>query len=386
MSDIHEAINYFKPIRIFTPELGLLGEIDDYESFTPTYRYHAPGEFELVINLNKQGTDLLQKNNIIMFGADPKKVHIIKYRNFIQEKDETLTIKGYTLSGITKQRRTIPPTGQAYDRLTSNAETIMKTYIENNCINPLNPNRVFSTLINKENLERGPSLPWQTRLKNLADELESISRTSGIGWEINIDLDLEKWTFDVIEGKDLTASQEINPPVIFSVDFENVESQEYTESLMGHANIAYVAGQGEGTDRIIIEVGLGSGIDRHEEFVDARDIGEGEEEPPPSPETIEARLIARGEQKIAELQKIEVFECEIASTGPFDYGTDWNLGDIVTVQNKKWGLTMEARITEVVEIYENDGFKLRAVFGNKLPTLTDKFKSKLENANIETTR
>jgi len=379
-------INHFKPIRIMTPELWLLGEIDDYESFTATYRYHAPGEFELVINLNKQSTNLLQKNNVIMLGADPKKVHIIKHRNFIQENDETLTVRGYTLSGITRQRRTIPPTGQAYDRLTANAETIMKTYIDHNCINPSNPDRVFSMLINNENLERGPSLPWQTRLKNLADELESISRTTGIGWQISIDLDLEKWIFDVYEGKDLTSGQEINPPVIFSVEFDNVESQEYTDSLIGHANIAYVAGKGEGTDRVIVEVGSESGLDRYEEFVDARDIGVGEEESPPSPEEIEARLIARGEQKLAELIAAEAFECEISNSGSFKYNEDWSLGDIVTIQNKKWGLSMDARITEVIEIYEPDGFKLRAVFGNKLPTLTEKLKSKLENANIETTR
>jgi len=38
---------------------------------------------------------------------------------------------------------------------------------------------------------------------------------------------------------------------------------------------------------------------------------------------------------------------------------------------------MDTRITEVTEIYEPSGFKLNVIFGNSLPTLSQKFKKEL---------
>lgn len=40
---------------------------------------------------------------------------------------------------------------------------------------------------------------------------------------------------------------------------------------------------------------------------------------------------------------------------------------------------MDARITEVTEVYEVGGFKLNVVFGDSLPTLTEKLKSMVED-------
>lgn len=54
------------------------------------------------------------------------------------------------------------------------------------------------------------------------------------------------------------------------------------------------------------------------------------------------------------------------------------VGDIVTVQNKDWNITMDTRVTEVEEIYEVSGFKLNVIFGNNIPTLTQKLKSALQ--------
>ncbi|GLI20046.1 hypothetical protein TSYNTROPHJE_18590 [Tepidanaerobacter syntrophicus] len=62
------------------------------------------------------------------------------------------------------------------------------------------------------------------------------------------------------------------------------------------------------------------------------------------------------------------------------------MGDIVTVQNKDWNITMDTRITEVEEIYEASGFKLNVTFGKNTPTLTQKLKSILREMKIESTR
>ncbi|NGP59880.1 hypothetical protein FLT15_16365 [Paenibacillus thiaminolyticus] len=62
------------------------------------------------------------------------------------------------------------------------------------------------------------------------------------------------------------------------------------------------------------------------------------------------------------------------NTNSFQYEKDWDLGDIVTLQNARWGLTMDARITEVKEIYE-PASKIEIVLGNEIPTITKYVKS-----------
>ena len=57
-----------KPIRILSLTLELLGEIDNYLSFSFLRRYHSPGEFQLVTNRKVQNADKLNIDQLIMLG------------------------------------------------------------------------------------------------------------------------------------------------------------------------------------------------------------------------------------------------------------------------------------------------------------------------------
>lgn len=364
-----------KPLKIIDIDFNYLAEIDDYESLAWRRRWHKPGDFELHINVNKQYTEQLQKGNIVLFGD---KAGIIRHREIkiddTGKGGEELVIKGSSLSCIVGRRITIPPAGYAYDKVTANIETIMKGYVDRNCINPVDTKRKIPLLELASDQARGMKTTYQTRLKQLDEELEKLSLVSGLGWDITLDIENKKWVFDVFEGRSLTAGQAVNPPVIFSVDFDNIKAQQYVDSESGYRNIAYVGGQGEGVDRAITEVGEDTaGLDRYETFVDARDLED------------EINLPDRGRQKLSEMQEIKTFESEIMTDGPFRYGEDWDLGDIVTVQNKKWDLTLDTRITEVTEIYEKDGFRVEVTFGSNIPTLVEKIKQEIDSPLVERT-
>lgn len=364
-----------KAIRILKPTLELQGEIDNYLSFSYLRRYHLPGEFQLVTNRKVQNADKLEINHLIMLGADKYKAGIIRYKEIKtnDKGEEILTVKGYTLGVITGQRIIIPPDGLAYDIQEADGETVMKHYVRRNCLDM--PGMEFPNLVIAPNQNRGENTKWQSRYKNLAEELERLSRLTDLGWHIYLDLDLRKWIFDIYNGRDFSVSQSINPPVIFSPQFENVKSQEYTESLIGYGNYAIVAGQGEGAERKIAMVGDdATGLDKHVIFVDARDIEN------------TADLMPRGEAKLSEHKRNTSFQSEVLPYGPFLYQKDWDVGDLVTVQNKDWELTMDVRITEVEEVYESGGFRLNVVFGNSLPTLADKINQELEQTKVEITR
>ena len=67
-------------------------------------------------------------------------------------------------------------------------------------------------------------------MKNLAEVLQQIAEWCDIGWEIYLDIANQQWVFDVMQGRDLTAGQNLLPPVIFSPEFENVEGMTYIDS------------------------------------------------------------------------------------------------------------------------------------------------------------
>lgn len=367
-----------KPIRIIDSEFNLLGEVDSYTSLIFTRRWHRIGEFQIVCNMYANNAEHLKEQNLIILGGDTKKCGIILHREIqLDEKgkaSENWLIKGLTLEGITKRRLTVPPIGSDQDVISGNAETVMKHYVTNNIISPVDVNRKIEQVINANNQLRGQQISWQSRYKQLDEELERMSYLTGIGWFMYLDYNNKKWVFDVKEGRNLTASQSINPPVIFSPEFDSIQSQKFIDSVLDYKSTAYMGGQGEGTARTILQVGQATGLDRFETFVDARDKQTSQE------------LTQHGLEILSEVDRKRSFGAEILQKSPFVYQKDWDLGDIVTVQNKQWNVTMDSRITEVQETFEPSGFKLSAVFGNDMPTLITKLKRELRQVSTDVTK
>jgi hypothetical protein len=355
-----------KPIRIFDQSLSLIAEIDDYESLQYTRRLYTYGEFEININYNKQNAEYLQRNNIILVGSDLNKLGIIKHIEIGISEDgkgsETVKAIGYTLDYLFTDRIILPTAGNSHDAITDDAETVIKHYIANCITSPLDSDRDIAFFNLKANLSRGIAVAWQARYTNLSEDMQAILTTVGYGLDIRLNTATTKIDIDLLIGADKTYTSP--NPVIFSHEFDNIESQVYVESEIGNKNVAYVGDAETGTSRTVTEVGTSTGINRKEIFVDAKDLTTG--------------LADRGAQELAQYPLVQTFEGGILTYGVFEYEFDWDLGDTVTIQNKKWGVTMDAKITEVKEIYEVDGFNLEAVFGNNIPSFTDILKARLK--------
>lgn len=379
-----------------TQDFNLLGETSRYESLQITRSWHGIGVLEMRINRYKQHVDKLQRGNIIFPHNRLNKGYVIRHREIeLDEKGkitENWIIRALSLKSWMAQRLTMPPAHTANDNKSGNAETVMLHYINNNVINPVDTARKMPHIILADNLGRGQSISWQSRFKNLAEELENIGLQSGLGWNVIPDTTLKKYVFEVLEGRDLTASQSDLPPAIFSPEFNTLGQLSYVESELDYKNYAVVAGQGEGVERRVVSVGDSSGFERYELFVDARDIeeeiqGEDGEEPTPRPEQdIIADLVNRGNQKLAEHEQEIYVEGQALTKSRLVYEKDYNLGDMVTLQNKDWGITMDARITEVKEIYEPGNNNIELTFGNSRPELIDKIKQELSQIKPEVTR
>ena len=344
-------------IRFFDRDINFLGEVDNYTSLFYISKWETYGEFEFhVKGFNKE---LIAKGNIIMLNKDGYRAGVIEYIEVTKEGTEDITVKGFALGYWFSNRITVPPVGYAYHTFNTNVEDIMLALVKTNAVDPLDINRKIPNLILEHSKSRGIKLEFQTRYKNLDEELSKLAKTSGLGWTIVLDYRNKKFVFKVLEGKDLSTEQNINPPKIFSIDYDNIRKQNYLDSNIGYKNVAYAAGQGEGANREIKILNSNLiGFDRRETFIDARDIEEG------------GNLEDRGKVKLSETPQISTFECEVE---PMGYKADWNLGDIVTTLDKKIGLIKHNRVTEVREIWE-DSYKIEPTFGTTIPTIGEKIK------------
>lgn len=72
-------------------------------------------------------------------------------------------------------------------------------------------------------------------------------------------------------------------------------------------------------------------------------------------------LLNRGYEKLADYGSIKSFEGSVEPNVTFKYKEDYFLGDEVTVQNE-YGISVKARITEVVEVDDDNGYSVEPKF------------------------
>lgn len=361
-------------LYIFDQNLVFIGLLDTFTSLQWNRRYSTCGGFELHCAQDAAAVALLQKGRVIWKKGDPEAGHI----EFCQlgsdaEGKEVIVIKGGFLSGYLG-RRII----WGREILRATAEAAMRTLVVNHAIAPSDPTRAIPDIILGDLQGFAPMVSYQTSYSNLQDEIENLCNLSSLGYRITFDLMNRQLRFDVYSGLDRTSGQSVNPRAIFSQDFENVLAQEYTDCLSNYRNTALVGGMGEGTDRRLVTIGTAAGLDRFEVWDDAKDLTNVINEVTLTDTEYLATLVDHGNTKLTELQEVQTFDSTINLQSNLKYKTDFDLGDIVTVVSKKWGLILDTRITEISEIYEESGVRVEVTFGNSIPTLTSMIRKKLK--------
>jgi hypothetical protein len=322
---------------IYAPDLSQIGIVENYTSMQWLRKYSKAGQFELHL----PPSELLAPENIIRNGNEAGVIESVNIS--LSEQGLTAEVRGRFLMSYL-DRRII----WGLMAVTGTAENVMRTMVTNN-LRGL-PLTVADSAGYTGNVD------YQCSYGNILAEIEDISEMTGLGVKVDFDR-----IFKVYKGLDRTASQAVNPRAIFSRDFENILTSEYTINETAYKNVALIAGKGEGVDRLLVTVGDETGLERRELFVDARDIGDGTTEEPISTPEQQAMLAVRGQQKLGELKTSEAFTATVDPYGNLKYKVDYDLGDIVTIIDM--GIRTDARITEIKEIYEGGGLKLDLTLG-----------------------
>ena len=357
-------------LYVFDRDLNFIGINDSFTSLIWRRKYFKGGDFELNCSLTNKNLMLFARGNIIY--KKDNEAGYIEYRNMKQDTEgkEILVIKGKFLTGYFN-RRIIWGT----KILNTTSEVAMRTLVSDNCISPSDTTRVIPNVMLGTLQGYTDTVDYQVSYANLSDELENLSNISNLGHRINLDITNKKLIFDVYKGLDHSVNQAINPRCIFSKEFENILEQEYVDSLNNYKNTCLVAGVGEGAARKTITINPNNiGLDRHEIFADQKSLSNEIDSVLMSDTDYNLLLTGKGNELLATTLEIQTFDSKVNLNSNLKYHIDYDLGDIVTVVNNPWGVVISPRITDITEIYEEQGMSIEITFGSSIPTLITKIK------------
>ena len=339
-------------LNVYNSNYERIGFIESYSYLGWVRRYVGVGEFEL--KCAPENLSLLSLGNIVA-KANDKEGGVIEIITLESVEKEMLTVRGRFLS-VVLESRIIWET----ENLNDDIGTCIEQLINNNAINPVDMNRVIPDLSYEYALV-GKSISMQVSFKNLLEAVTSILSETAVG--IKGVLTSHGISLSLYNGREL--------PFVFSREFENLLSQNYTDSIKDYANTAKVAGEGEGNGRQIVIISSETGINRKEIFIDAKDLRLSEYE---NNEKYLAALKLRGNEKLFEKRRRESFDAVANTNSNLSYRVDFDLGDIVTVKSTLLGISKRLRITEITETYDANGLHVDLVFGDPLPTLNERLK------------
>lgn len=323
-------------------------------------RYYQTGDFELYMSVTQDHLDLLNQGSYVIKDDDEDNIGVIEdyvITNTPEDGDK-ITVTGRFASGYYLSSRIISQQTQ----LNGNIQNSIRNLVETNIVNPIDKNRKIE-FIKLGNLDSTitETLEMQTTGDNLLEKTEEISLLSGLGFKMPLrDNNLY---FEMYKGINRSYSQNENPWIILSDEYENLKSCEYEVNTSNITNYAYVAGEGEGLDRRIVgTTNLAeepTGEFRREIWVDQRNISSNNEDI--SETELINQMKEEGNENLVGIR--EAFTGEISAQG-YTYKKDFFLGDVVTVQKTNWNnIYINARIIEVIESEDSEGKKVTLTCG-----------------------
>nr|DAW39044.1 MAG TPA: hypothetical protein [Caudoviricetes sp.] len=321
-----------------------------------TFTVNAPLELNTIFLNREEQYYLLFNGNVHPVVG---KVEDVKKES--KDEENKLTITGRLALFILTKRivsDTINTSGTTLEHMEKLVtENILK--VKNNRYIPIT---IDDSAVNKNKLSK---VDRQVTGGYIWDEFEELLEQDKIGVELypnivptysvnDIDSNILGWTLKFSSGTDRTKGNvDGNTPVIFSQQLSNINRVDYERNVENHCNIAYVAGEGEGSNRKWYEIPINqkeskaiSGWERSELWIDARDIqSEDNNGNQLTDEQYNALIKQRAKEKAVENDIQESYEATVITKNKrYVYGKDYFLGDFVTVVDTQLGFEFDVQI------------------------------------------
>lgn len=380
-------------------ELYLLDEqlnrkhiIDTYSSIIWAKRYNSVGDCELVISATEDNFNKVKECRYISRPDDDMVCKIEKIEiQTDEENGNQFIITGTDIKNILNQRIVAKQTN--FNGL---VEDYIRKLITDSIINPTNTDRKIKNFILADKVGFTERIREQVTYDYVGDKIQELCQQYGWGYKVTVNNG--NFVFALYKGEDKSQY------VTFSEDYDNISTTDYTKDDSKIKNVALIAGEGEGVARVTTSIGSGLGIDRHELYVDARDISSeidydellssypnGKEKiinniiyyqvnnvniailtKDDKGQVTKVKLCSNvyienlkntGYEKMSAYTTISSFTGEVVVGINYTYKQDYDLGSIVSIVNE-YGISIKVRISEIIESQDDSGYSMEPTFEN----------------------
>lgn len=359
----------------------LIGIIDSAKSVLWHSVYYGVGTFEVYAVASERHLQLLQEGNYIT-RPNCDEIGIIESVSIEYNLQDGLMIaaSGRFAKSILDRRHIYNLSGKRNfpTILSGSVESAARACVANNAIScsfdasrnipilKLGALKGYPEIIVDHN---GQAAKKQVSYKNLLEYTDSVLEEYKLAARITLDPDNYNLLYSVYKGTDRsTDNSDGNEAVIFSTEFDNLNESNYSFDTTYKKTAALIGGEGEGLERFYsLVAGQETGLARRETFIDASSISKQyEDEQTYTDAEYKALLDAQGKQELAHLKAEENFDGTLnVSGGVWRIYKDYFIGDVVTIQDNRIGKYINARITEIIEAQDENGYSVEISYINE---------------------
>ena len=341
-------------IYLLNESFKIIGQLENISSYIWTTRYYSPGDCEICCPCTPEIVASIESAMFaardIDFQSDGsiKNAMVIDSSSYNITTDsetgqETITVNGNCLKSLLARRVVW---GQL--TITGTPLYIINALIQQNLTSPKLALRKISNVKISYTDNKPCRITKQYKGDNLLDAILALCKRYGYGIRSTITAD-NKTLFEFYRGQDKSDK------IFMSVANDNLTNTTYTSDKSNAANAAMIGGEGEGNRQRTASIGRKTGWARKEIYVDA------------SSKTTNAEnmtalaynniLLQAGNDELGKRKEIRGMEAEAIDGVMYNFGSDYNLGDLVNVSDR-YGHNIVTRTAEVIESYDDTGYVL----------------------------
>lgn len=363
----------------------IIGILDDFQSVIWETSYYSTGAFEVYLQAAPQYINMLQTGNYVT-RPDDENIGIIENINveYSEEFGKMIAASGRFAKSLLDRRIIYNTSGNITGKLSISpvissglVETAVRKLVTDHIISSPQTARNISFItlgelqgITKKIVdESGNNAQLQTSFGNLLEYTDEMLHSYELGAKMVFDRETLQLKYTVYEGKDRSRNNtQNNLPIIMAQEYDNFFSSRYEKNTTQFKNTALIGGEGEGTNRFCTMIGTNAtGLNRREVWIDASAQSKtyelnGEQKQYTDDEYL-ALLKSAGTQTIADYQIAERYEGEL-NVNTLTYKTDFNIGDIITVEDNELNIYINPRIITVIENQDESGYSISISYGN----------------------
>lgn len=326
-------------INVLDKDYNLIAIVEDFISLMWCKRYYDVGALDLEIVANKKNVEIFKVGYFIARNDDDT-IYRIEAIEIDDKESDSLIIGAVDCKSILGQRI-------IWEKVVFNGsvEDYIRLLINTNVIAPKLQIRKIDNFLLTDKKGFSDEISQQVSYKNLGEKIIEICKTYKYGSRVF--LKDKKFYFDLYKGLDTN--------LFFSKELDNLLSSKYNYDHSEFRNCALIAGEGEGDNRTKTNVGEPVGLERFELFID-----DSESKDDLSDMEYLNKLKSKGYEELAKTSIKTKIEGEV-DINFYKYKKDYNLGDVVTIKNE-YGISTKARITEIIETWDKDGYSLEPRF------------------------